>query len=104
MDWSSLGGGGEGGEREMETSSCLAPGPHTDIWLISGQMGQSPQQDKLPAPAGGRPLPPPQNQPGASQIPEAHTPMGGLGGGFRGEGQWLDCPFVILPGYSRIPE
>lgn len=30
--------------------------------------------------------------------------MGGPGGGFRGEGQWLDCPFVILPGYSRIPE
>lgn len=30
--------------------------------------------------------------------------MGGLGGGFRGEGQLLNCPFVILPGYSRIPE
>ena len=30
--------------------------------------------------------------------------MGGLGGGFRDEGQWLDCPFVILPEYSRIPE
>ena len=94
MDWSSLGGWGEGDRDQL----MRGPGHHTDIWPISGRMGQCPQRDKLPAPSGGHCLPPPQNQPGASQIPEAHTPMAGLGGGFRDEGQWLDCPFVILPG------
>lgn len=87
----------------METSSFSAPGHHTDICPISGRMGQRPQRDKLPAPSGGRPLPPPQHQPGASQIPEAHIPMGSLGGGFRGEGQWLDCPLCHPPWVQQDP-
>lgn len=79
MDWSSLGGRGEGdGDQLMR-----GPGHHTDIWPISGQMGQCPQLDKLPAPSGGHLLPPPQNQPGASQIPRGPHSHGGPGWGVQ---------------------
>lgn len=66
--------------------------------------GQRPQRDQAARPSGGHLCHHPQHQPGASQIPDAHIPMGSLGGCSEVKAVAGLSPLSSLPGYSRISE